>query len=85
MHPLTTTLLFTLGATAATIDTRQSTTPLVGTCTVADNKCTVMFPLPDTPYNFTCGLVIAPAVPAYVYEPARCTVEGHVRFHLKSK
>ena len=69
-------------ASVDSLDRRQSA-PLVGTCTVADNQCTVTFPGSGTPYNFTCGLTIILAGPTYIYEPDRCTVEGHVRFLLR--
>ncbi|KAK3360614.1 hypothetical protein B0T25DRAFT_629648 [Lasiosphaeria hispida] len=63
-------------ATDNSLDRRQSA-PLAGTCTIADNQCTVTFPGSTTPYNFTCGLTIILAGPTYIYEPDRCTVEGH--------
>lgn len=89
MHltPLFPLLAFALGTCASPaaapeeLQARQSA-PLVGTCTVATNQCAVTFPGSGSPYNFTCGLIVMPAVPPYIYEPARCTEEGHVRTYL---
>ncbi len=76
-------VLFALGSAAlplsdsTTVGPRQSY--ITGTCTVANNQCTVEFS-PGSPYNFTCGLIIIIAGPTYIAEDMKCRQDGDVSF-----
>ncbi|KAK3326813.1 hypothetical protein B0H66DRAFT_169642 [Apodospora peruviana] len=73
---------FGLGAVALPVtgdlDPRQTSPfPYNGTCTVADNTCHVV--RNGVTSNWICGQIMIIAGPTLIYEPERCTVEGHVR------
>ncbi|KAK4215435.1 hypothetical protein QBC37DRAFT_398704 [Rhypophila decipiens] len=62
---------------AELIQTRQTSSTFMGTCTVSTNLCLVASAdSPSGPRNFTCGRFIAIAV--NVLLPSKfCTVDGH--------
>lgn len=74
-------LLFALGGFAVPLFDSAAVVPrqsfISGTCTVANNQCTVEF-APGSPYNFTCGLIIIIAGPTYIAEDMKCRQDGDV-------